>query len=1534
MKQPLIPAATLLLGSIWPAHAAFTAVDNFNARNLGNLVGQGTWVGSTSAVSTVLVDPGNSINKIMRITSASGQAGAGMPLPVPIANGTASSTLFLRVRLNSTTNDTSFGLSDIPATNGGVNTFGNFEVQAPIVGANLRGRDAGLVINSPLNLPTTTWYKIWMVVNTTADTFRIYYKSADEPPANPPTQFVATDGTFNFRNAAAANNIVTLQFTSNSTTASIYFDDVYIDTAAENMADPTFVEDPDTDDDTLEDAWEIFYFTNLTQDADDDTEGGTGDGLTNAEEQAKGTNPTLADTDADGLSDGVEDDGSANTAFGNAPTKPLDADSDDDGATDGQEVTGILNTGFSSAPTDPNLADTDADGIPDYDETVYATNPNSDLSLPTLHTLVGPTKRNGSFELLAGATGSVAGPTHWDTDPAGDIDNWTLWTGVSTAAVGGTDDTMTPSHGIRRTEIEANNAAYNLTPYQAKEGDIIRITWDHLGTSVGTGAHTFWVAYDDGFGTVFQLTPTATLAPAPGGSGKLIYKVPAASGIIGRKIGVGVRATANDQRIDNVVMTVRDSDSDSDGLSDFWEDQYFGNNDENPTPAEIALQSGSGNPDGDGFDNAAEETAGSSPSSNLSTPADTDADGLADSWEIENTGNLTTLLNGSADPDHDFATNEQEETGDSSPITSGEVPDTDSDGLNDGWETHYFSNLDTGDVDSDGDGVINSLEMAAGSHPGNANWTPEKAVLTHRWSFNGSLNDSVGSSHAQILDADANAANGGGSTLSASSVTLAGGASTTSDYISLGSHLLQGKMTPVTLEFWATHNAIQNWGRIFDFNSSTTEYMMMSWTRGTVLGQDSFDWTDTTQSFTNDTVAPYALGTQYHIVVTILPSVNTAGAIGQGSRVTWYAAPAGLNSPLGPMQGTLDVPHHLVTLNDLQNWVGRSIWPGDSTASATYDEIRIWDGAMGATQRAVAQAAGPESANLAADTDTDTLPDAWEMAFFSDLDEAAASDPDSDGQNNLTELAGGSNPNNINSVPGDADGDGLGDTWEFTHFGNFLQTAGADPDGDHDTNLVEFTNSTIPTSKLSFFSSTADTVPDSWKAFYGISAQSSTSDLDEGTGDGITNLVEFQRNTNPTLIDTDADGLSDGVEVNTELTDPLDSDTDNDGLTDGNEVNVRNTEPLLLDTDGDSFGDGYEIAQGSDPLVAGSVPTQPSGFTLLEDFEGPGMVIGQTFGGVNGWVTPIPGNALVAANPSGTGKVGHWLRPAGALRAQIYKSLSATGLQVLQGNTGTVFFQLYCPAATVNHSFGLTDLGTPVAFADFEAQFAAVAANMLVNKAGTNTDTTYDLRFGQWMNVWVVANNSSDLVKVYVESPDLQTGRIEITAPGSPFGFRNGAATNALINFLMVENAVDDVPIWIDNIYVDPKTENSNNPAAGADSDTDGMEDPWEITYFGGLSETATGDFDKDGTDNLTEFRLGLVPNDGKSIFNAIRATNGIITWPSKAGTTFKIERSTTLGVGGWTTLQATYPGTAGTTTYTDPSPPAGGKAFYRITLN
>ena len=62
-------------------------------------------------------------------------------------------------------------------------------------------------------------------------------------------------------------------------------------------------------------------------------------------------------------------------------------------------------------------------------------------------------------------------------------------------------------------------------------------------------------------------------------------------------------------------------------------------------------------------------------------------------------------------------------------------------------------------------------------------------------------------------------------------------------------------------------------------------------------------------------------------------------------------------------------------------------------------------------------------------------------------------------------------------------------------------------------------------------------------------------------------------NSDPTLADTDGDGLSDNEELNIYQTDPLVADTDNDGFndgfSDGNEVNYYETD--LLDS-GSSIG--------------------------------------------------------------------------------------------------------------------------------------------------------------------------------------------------------------------------------------------------------------------------------------------------------------------------------------------------------------------------
>jgi len=94
--------------------------------------------------------------------------------------------------------------------------------------------------------------------------------------------------------------------------------------------------------------------------------------------------------------------------------------------------------------------------------------------------------------------------------------------------------------------------------------------------------------------------------------------------------------------------------------------------------------------------------------------------------------------------------------------------------------------------------------------------------------------------------------------------------------------------------------------------------------------------------------------------------------------------------------------------------------------------------------------------------------------------------------------------------------------------------------------------------------------------------------------------------TNPTLIDTDEDGLDDGEEVNDYDTDPTEDDTDGDLLNDGVEIDIG-TDPLDSDTDGGGVEDGVEWeVDGTNP-----VDNPDDDNVLANDDDGDGLTNGQ-----------------------------------------------------------------------------------------------------------------------------------------------------------------------------------------------------------------------------------------------------------------------------------------------------------------------------------
>ncbi len=155
-------------------------------------------------------------------------------------------------------------------------------------------------------------------------------------------------------------------------------------------------------------------------------------------------------------------------------------------------------------------------------------------------------------------------------------------------------------------------------------------------------------------------------------------------------------------------------DSDGDGLDDSWETHYFGS----------LERTGSDDPDSDTFTNLQEFQAGSNPTNSLSTPFDTDADGLPDAWEMTWFGTLAFVPED--DPDNDGFTNQQELEAGTQPNNSDSNPDdTDADRLPDAWEmTHFGSLTMNGADDPDGDSFSNLQEYLAGSNPNDASSVP------------------------------------------------------------------------------------------------------------------------------------------------------------------------------------------------------------------------------------------------------------------------------------------------------------------------------------------------------------------------------------------------------------------------------------------------------------------------------------------------------------------------------------------------------------------------------------------------------------------------------------------------------------------------------------------------------------------------------------------------------------------------------------------------------------------------------------------
>ncbi len=211
----------------------------------------------------------------------------------------------------------------------------------------------------------------------------------------------------------------------------------------------------------------------------------------------------------------------------------------------------------------------------------------------------------------------------------------------------------------------------------------------------------------------------------------------------------------------------------------------------------------------------------------------------------------------------------------------------------------------------------------------------------------------------------------------------------------------------------------------------------------------------------------------------------------------------------------------------------------------------------------------------------------------------------------------------------------------------------------------------------------------------------------------------------------------------------------------------------------------------------------PSGFTLVDDFEA--LNLG-ALGGQGGWSTSAA-NVTVGIDPANAEN---------QVMRQTTDSVRAwKTMNIPNGSTATVFFRMRRDGI-VNISAGTSDIAVPTTnFADFETQVNNQNDALLKVRAGAAFLDVDAFADATWYSIWMVVDNAADTYKVYMKGGALaQQTLLDSATAQTVFGFRNGSAANALVNFYARTGSAT-TGIWsIDDVYL-ATGQNLGDPSGG-----------------------------------------------------------------------------------------------------------------------
>jgi uncharacterized repeat protein (TIGR03806 family) len=263
------------------------------------------------------------------------------------------------------------------------------------------------------------------------------------------------------------------------------------------------------------------------------------------------------------------------------------------------------------------------------------------------------------------------------------------------------------------------------------------------------------------------------------------------------------------------------------------------------------------------------------------------------------------------------------------------------------------------------------------------------AALTNRWSFSNAAGAApAGTVVTDSISGQSAIIRGQGASFAAGALTLPGNTTgnqtpaAVSAYVDLPNGIISSK-TSLSIELWATPLSFQAYQRLIDLGrvvqagdglgaageitgtattapgaTQASDGLTLTMSRGASLNEQRFEGKLNGAANIPDPTGLYRLadtnlatmaGVSYHYVITF---EGGAGSFGTGGgRLSWYRN--------GVLSATHDVGFQLNQIEDVNNWLGRSLWSADRCANASYDEVRVYNHAQSLTEIQASRALGP-----------------------------------------------------------------------------------------------------------------------------------------------------------------------------------------------------------------------------------------------------------------------------------------------------------------------------------------------------------------------------------------------------------------------------------------------------------------------------------------------------------------------------------------------------------------------------------------------